>query len=318
MRHLTWLAPLAVIAASAALLARGPRGGGSSSHPVLGRLAGRLLDAPPDALAAAELVALPSEPPGESYTTRLAGDGSFALEVRPGRYHLQVRAHAPRRELDWVAAPLFGLPVAAGESVDDLDLVARGGVVVQGRVTVGETGLPLAGAFVVAQIAYEPAAMTWFCAAGDDGRYRLHLPAGYDYRLAAHPAWLAEAVAARSPDRSRVIRPAIHTAVAVLDLTGRSAALARQDFDVTCGRHLVARLQGADGPVAGLAVAGRQAYDPVSRRAVTDADGRFALIGLMQQPVRLRVGDRETVLELPRWHGAEVELRLDAGLRIAE
>lgn len=317
MRHLTWLAPLAVIAASATLLARGPRGG-PTSDAALGRLTGRLLDAPPDAASAAEIAALPSEPPGESYTARLAVDGSFALEVRPGRYHLQVRARAPEHELEWVAAPLFDQPVAAGELVDELTLVARGGVVVHGRVTVGETGLPLAGAFVVAQIAYEPTAMTWFGAAGDDGRYRLHLPAGNDYRLAAHPPWLAEAVAARSPDRSRVIRPAIHTAVAVLDLTGRPAEPARQDFTVTCGRHLIARVSDADGPVAGLAVAGRQAYDPIPRRAVTDADGRLALIGLMHQPLRLRAGDRETVIELPRPHGVEAELRLEAGRLVAE
>ncbi|MGI5817574.1 MAG: carboxypeptidase regulatory-like domain-containing protein [Armatimonadota bacterium] len=178
------------------------------------------------------------------------GGGVFAVGVRP----LQ----------DLVAAPHYGVEVAAGERVEGVDLELTTGALVRGRVVWGDSGEPVVGATVGV---FSEMAMGARAQTGEDGSYELRLPPG-EHRV----QWMRG-----MEGDARGSEPGSHQIEVVIDETREGV-----DFALQRKRMIALTVLGPDGrPSAGASVLWEADghYRPGGpEAATTDENGRAEVL----------------------------------------
>lgn len=109
----------------------------------------------------------------------------YAVSGPDGRYRLDSLAASTYtisvcRAGDWTAPILTGIDVAEAQTVRGVDVELIPGAVVEGTVTLGDTGEPAVGAHIAAQVWAGPTDSLTLssAAAGEQGTVRFHLPPG--------------------------------------------------------------------------------------------------------------------------------------------
>ena len=257
--------------------------------PPPGAVAGDVRVASPLGRAAAAPARLPVDPALEPLFVT-DGEGRFRLTgLAPGLY----RALASHRDFaDGASEPR---EIALGSAHDDVEVVLRGGVVLQG-VVADETGAPVAGAVIEARAARGgPDPRT--ALSGPDGRYRLG-PLGTDVT-----------VLASAPGRGSAVRD-----VAVERLAGE-APLREENFTlVRADAAISGRVSDAGGTAARGATVSVVAPGGSAARATTDAGGHFHIGGVTGGRHRVRVEHPDyPAAEFEVATGEDSELRLELG-----
>ncbi|HEX3763211.1 MAG TPA: carboxypeptidase regulatory-like domain-containing protein [Kofleriaceae bacterium] len=230
-------------------------------------LSGRVTRRDGGAPIAGAVIAIASKPEGsrtgapDAPSTVVVADASGAWSapaIAPGSYHVTASA------VGFLPASTPALAVAAGERKDRVDLaLASGGTTVSGTVT--DIG---GGAIAGARVTMRPSGtrstsgMTEEVVAlsGDDGSYRLTLPAGDCAAAVTHDDYTRGSKWFRVTATPLVV-----------------------DFVLAPGATIRGQVVASDGtPVAGAEVtsrAERRGFDGYGR-AVADADGKFTLKGI--------------------------------------
>ena len=257
--------------------------------PPPGAVAGDVRVASPLGRAAAAPSPLPVDPALEPLFVT-DGEGRFRLTgLAPGLY----RALASHRDFaDGAGEPR---EIALGAAHGDVEVVLRGGVVLQG-VVADETGAPVAGAVIEARAARGgPDPRTTL--SGPDGRYRLG-PLGTDVTAIAS-----------APGRGSAVRDV------VIERLAGEAPLREENFTlVRADAALSGRVSDAGGAPARGATVSVVAPAGSAARAVTDAGGRFHLGGVTGGRHRVRVEHPDyPAAEFEVATGEDSELRLELG-----